>query len=39
MMCPEEIAYRSGYIIVEQVGKLSSMRNVSPLQPLRERVF
>ena len=42
--CPEEIAYRSGYISAEQVEKVgSSMRNSSYgaylLQLLRERVF
>ena len=42
--CPEEIAYRSGYITAEQVEKIgSSMRNSSYgtylLQLLRERVF
>lgn len=42
--CPEEIAYRSGYITAEQVEKVgSSMRNSSYgaylLQLLRERVF
>ena len=42
--CPEEIAYRSGYISAEQVGKVgASMRNSSYgdylLQLLRERVF
>lgn len=42
--CPEEIAYRSGYISAEQVEKIgSSMRNSSYgaylLQLLRERVF
>ncbi len=42
--CPEEIAYRSGYITAEQVEKIgSSMKNSSYgtylLQLLRERVF
>jgi len=42
--CPEEIAYRSGYITAEQVEKIASaMRNSSYgaylLQLLRERVF
>lgn len=42
--CPEEIAYRSGYITAEQLEKIgSSMRNSSYgaylLQLLRERVF
>ncbi|HYM77022.1 MAG TPA: glucose-1-phosphate thymidylyltransferase RfbA [Candidatus Dormibacteraeota bacterium] len=42
--CPEEIAYRSGYITAEQVEKVgSSMQNSSYgaylLQLLRERVF
>jgi glucose-1-phosphate thymidylyltransferase len=42
--CPEEIAYRSGYISAEQVEKVgTSMRNSSYgaylLQLLRERVF
>jgi glucose-1-phosphate thymidylyltransferase len=42
--CPEEIAYRSGYITAEQVEKIgSSMKNNSYgaylLQLLRERVF
>lgn len=42
--CPEEIAYRSGYITAEAVEKIgSSMRNSSYgaylLQLLRERVF
>jgi glucose-1-phosphate thymidylyltransferase len=42
--CPEEIAYRSGYITAEQVEKIgNSMRNNSYgaylLQLLRERVF
>ena len=42
--CPEEIAYRSGYITAEQVEKIgSSMRNSGYgaylLQLLRERVF
>jgi glucose-1-phosphate thymidylyltransferase len=42
--CPEEIAYRSGYITAEQIEKIgSSMRNSSYgaylLQLLRERVF
>jgi glucose-1-phosphate thymidylyltransferase len=42
--CPEEIAYRSGYISSEQVEKIgSSMRNSSYgaylLQLLREKVF
>jgi len=42
--CPEEIAYRSGYITAEQVEKTgTSMRNSSYgaylLQLLRERVF
>ena len=42
--CPEEIAYRSGYITADQVEKIgSSMKNSSYgaylLQLLRERVF
>jgi glucose-1-phosphate thymidylyltransferase len=42
--CPEEIAYRSGYIAAEQVEKIgSSMKNNSYgaylLQMLREKVF
>lgn len=42
--CPEEIAYRSGYITAEQVEKIgNSMKNSSYgaylLQMLRERVF
>ena len=42
--CPEEIAYRSGYITAEQVEEIgASMRNSSYgaylLQLLRERVF
>ncbi len=42
--CPEEIAYRSGYITAEQVEKIgSSMKNSSYgtylLQLLREKVF
>ncbi len=42
--CPEEIAYRSGYITAEQVEKIgSSMKNNSYgaylLQMLREKVF
>ena len=42
--CPEEIAYRSGYITKEQVEALASpMRNngygAYLLQMLRERVF
>jgi len=42
--CPEEIAYRSGYITAEEVEKIgSSMRNSSYgaylLQLLREKVF
>jgi glucose-1-phosphate thymidylyltransferase len=42
--CPEEIAYRSGYITAEDVEKIgSSMKNSSYgaylLQLLRERVF
>jgi len=42
--CPEEIAYRSGYITAEQLEKLAQpMRNngygAYLLQLLRERVF
>jgi glucose-1-phosphate thymidylyltransferase len=42
--CPEEIAYRSGYITAKDIEKIgSSMRNSSYgaylLQLLRERVF
>ncbi|HXJ43432.1 MAG TPA: sugar phosphate nucleotidyltransferase, partial [Bryobacteraceae bacterium] len=42
--CPEEIAYRSGYITAEQVEKVgSTMRNSGYgeylLQLLREKVF
>jgi glucose-1-phosphate thymidylyltransferase len=42
--CPEEIAYRSGYITAEQVGKIgTAMKNNSYgaylLQLLREKVF
>ena len=42
--CPEEIAYRSGYITAEEVEKIGrSMRNSSYgaylLQMLREKVF
>jgi glucose-1-phosphate thymidylyltransferase len=42
--CPEEIAYRSGYITAEQVEKIgAAMQNNSYgaylLQLLRERVF
>jgi len=42
--CPEEIAYRSGYITAAEVEKIaSSMRNSSYgaylLQLLREKVF
>jgi glucose-1-phosphate thymidylyltransferase len=42
--CPEEIAYRSGYITTVQVEKIAStMKNSSYgaylLQLLRERVF
>jgi len=42
--CPEEIAYRSGYITAAQVEKIgSSMKNSSYgaylLQLLRERIF
>jgi glucose-1-phosphate thymidylyltransferase len=42
--CPEEIAYRSGYITAEEVEKIGhSMKNNSYgtylLQLLREKVF
>jgi glucose-1-phosphate thymidylyltransferase len=42
--CPEEIAYRSGYIVADEIEKIAAgMKNSSYgdylLQLLRERVF